>query len=83
MRKVLWVIVIILAVVVIGLLVYTYVVPKFNSENRQIDHWISVNNLNKYGDAANTAYSNGKPCQNTLDCYDYIKKMHSDKPWGK
>ena len=83
MRKVLWVIVIILAVVVIGLLVYTYVVPKFNSENRQIGAWISTNNLNKYGDPANTAYSNGKPCNNTLACYDYIKKMHPDKPWSK
>jgi hypothetical protein len=83
MRKVLWIIVIILAVVVIGLLVYSDVVPKLNSENRQIDRWISTKNLNKYGDPANTAYSNGKPCDTTSACYDYIKKMHPDKPWEK
>jgi len=83
MRKTLWVILIVLVVVVIGILGYTYLLPKFNKENRQIDTWISANSLNKYGDLKNTAYSNGKPCDTALACYDYIKKMHPDKPWEK
>jgi len=83
MRKTLWVILIVLAVVVIGLVGYTYLLPKLNKENRQIDIWISKSNLNKYGDMKNTVYSNGKPCDTTLSCYDYIKKMHPDKPWEK
>ncbi len=83
MRKTLWIILIILGLVVVGLLGYSYLLPKFNKENRQIDVWISKNDLNKYGDAANTSYSNGKPCNTTLACFDYIKKMHPDKPWEK
>ena len=83
MRKILIIILIILGLAVVGLLGYSYLLPKLNSENRQIGAWISTNHLNKYGDPANTAYSNGKPCNNTLACYDYIKKMHPDKPWEK
>ncbi len=83
MRKVLIIILVILILGALGVAGYLYLGPKFNTENRQIDTWISVNNLNKYGDPENTAYSNGKPCDTTLTCYDYIKKMHPDKPWRK
>ena len=83
MRKTLWIILIILAVVVLGLVGYFYLAPKMSGENRQIDAWIVTNNLNKYGDLENTAYSNGEPCDTALACYDYIKKMHPDKPWEK
>jgi Tfp pilus assembly protein PilV len=83
MRKVFIIIAIVLVAVVLGLIGYLYLAPKFNAENRQIDSWISANNLNKYGDPENTAYSAGKPCDTTLSCYDYIKKMHPDKPWEK
>ena len=83
MRKVLIIIGICLAIIVLGMAVYFYIIPKFNGENRQIDQWISANNLNSYGDPANTAYSAGAPCDSTLACYDYIKKTHPDKPWEK
>lgn len=83
MRKIMLIVLTIIVVIGLGLAVYIYVLPKLNSENRQIDRWISTNSLNSYGDPANTAYSNGKPCSTTLDCYDYIKKMNPDKPWGK
>lgn len=83
MRKVLIIIGICLAVVALGLAVYLYIIPSLSLQNRQINTWIKDNNLNKYGDLKNTAYSNGKPCDTTLSCYDYIKKMHPDKPWGK
>jgi len=83
MRKVLSIILGILIIVGIGLGIYLYVAPKLGKENRQIDDWIVTNNLNQYGDPANTAYSNVRPCKNALDCYDYIKKMHPDKPWTK
>jgi len=83
MRKILIIVLILLAIGAIGLAVYLYVVPKFSQENRQIDTWISENNLNHYGDLENTVYSNEKPCSTTLSCYDYIKKMNPDKPWEK
>lgn len=83
MRKGLIIFVTILAVVVAGLAVYIYVVPQLNAENRQINAWISANNLNKYGDPANMAYSNDKPICSTCSRYDYIKKMHPDQPWAK
>jgi len=83
MRKVLLMIFGAIIVVSLGLGIYYYVWPKLTQENRQIDTWIKDNNLNSYGDAQNTVYSNGKPCNTNLACYDYIKKMHSDKPWEK
>lgn len=83
MRKVLVIILIVFGIVAVGLVAYFYLVPKLSSENHAINAWISANNLNKYGDPANTAYSAGKPCETTLACYDYIKKMHPDKPWEK
>jgi len=83
MRKTLMIIGLVLGIVALGLAFYLYLVPKFKAENRQIDSWISANHLNKYGDPQNTAYSNGQPCKTTRDCYDYIKKMHPDKPWEK
>lgn len=83
MRKVLIIIGICVAIIVMVLVIYLYLIPRINPENRQINAWISTNNLNKYGDGQNTAYSNGVPCDTTLACYDYIKKMHPDKPWEK
>ena len=83
MKKVLGLIVVILIVAILGYLAYLFILPQFNKENRRINNWISQNNLNKYGDASNTAYSSGAPCANTLECFDYIKKMHPDKPWEK
>lgn len=83
MRKVL--IIILIAVALIGIIVfgYFYAFPNLSSENRAINSWIKENNLNQYGDASNTVYSNGKPCSTTLTCFDYIKKMHPEKPWSK
>lgn len=83
MRKSLNILIVILIIVLLGLTLYFYILPKFGSENRRIDSWIKANHLNKYGDPKNTAYSNGKPCDNTLDCYNYIKKTYPDKPWEK
>lgn len=83
MRKTLLIILGVLIVLALGVGFYMYIGPKLNKENRQIDTWISANNLNQYGDESNTAYSAGKPCKTTLACYDYIKKMHPDKPWEK
>ena len=88
MRKTLVIILIILGLITVGLLTYTYVVPKLNGENRRIDAWISESGLNKYGDPENTAYSGGTPLFNEMtgertDRYEYIKKMHPDKPWEK
>lgn len=83
MRKVLIVVLILVVLVGIGFFAYQYVVPSFNAENRSINSWIKENNLNEFGDAQNTAYSNKKPCDSNLDCFDYIKKMHPDKPWEK
>lgn len=83
MRKVLLIILLVIVLVGLGLVGYFYVAPWLNSENRRIDRWISANNLNEYGDPQNTAYSNDAPCDTALACYDYIKKMHPDKPWDK
>ena len=83
MRKVLIIVMIILALGVVGVLTKIYVLPKFNKENRQIDTWLETNNLNKYGDPQNTAYSNGSPVCSTCDRYEYIKNTYSDKPWEK
>lgn len=83
MRKILFTILIILGIAALGWGTYNFLGPKLNKENRQIEAWISANNLNQYGDPQNTVYSNDKPCNTTLACYDYIKKMHPDKPWGK
>jgi len=83
MRKSLLIILGILIVAGIGIGLYLYVTPKLSRENRQIDQWITENNLNQYGDSQNTVYSNGKPCDNTLDCYKYIKTKNPDKPWEK
>jgi hypothetical protein len=70
---------------VLGILTYVYVGPQFTKENRQIDAWIAKNDLNHYGDTQNTAYSNSNPVDSNLpsDRYEYIKKMHPDKPWTK
>ena len=85
MRKFLLVFLVLVILGVIGLGGYIYLGPKFNSENRQIDKWISENNLNKYGDSQSTGYSNGNPVDSILpsDRYEYIKKTHTDKPWAK
>ncbi|MGA2666525.1 MAG: hypothetical protein ABSE91_00335 [Patescibacteria group bacterium] len=76
---------IILTLGIIGMVVYTYVGPKLNKEDRQIDTWIAKNDLNPYGDPLNTVYSNGKPVKNNnpQTRYDFIIKMHPDKPWEK
>ncbi len=81
MRKVLLIIlgVIVLGVIVVG--AWLYVIPNLSKENRQIKSWISENNFNDYGDPLNTVYSNGKPCDNTLDCFQYIKAKNPEKPW--
>ena len=83
MRKILLVLLVLVILGVIGVGGYIYLGPKFSKENRQIDQWITENNLNQYGDSQNTVYSNGKPCDNTLDCYKYIKTKNPDKPWKK
>lgn len=83
MKKALLVILGIVVLAFLGLGGYLFVAPGLNKENRQIDQWIAANNLNQYGDPQNTAYSNKKPCSTTIACYDFVKKMHPDKPWIK
>lgn len=88
MRKVLFIIFIVVALGAAIFAGYKFLGEKFNPENRRIEAWISTNNLNQYGDPENTAYSGGTPLFNEttgqrIDRYDYIKKMHPDKPWEK
>ncbi len=83
MKKVLIVILISVVLVGIGIFVYQYITPGFSAENRAINSWIKENNLNEYGDAQDKAYSNERPCNTDLECFDYIKNMHPDKPWTK
>ena len=57
-----------------------------NSEKAQIEAWIKANDLNQYGDSADTVYAGGTPLFNertggSIDRYDYISIRHPDKPW--
>jgi hypothetical protein len=82
---VLKVILVVVVLIFIGFGASLFVWPSWQKENRQIDTWISKNDLNSYGDRQNTAYSNGNPIESSLpaDRYEYIKKMHPDHPWTK
>ena len=55
-------------------------------EISRIDKWIKNNDLNKYGDPADTFYIGGTPLFNEatgekISRFDYIVKQHSDQPW--
>ncbi|MDD5290706.1 MAG: hypothetical protein PHZ04_01180 [Patescibacteria group bacterium] len=50
-------------------------------QKEKIDIWIEKNNLNRYGDPAETIYAGGTPLFNeatgeSVDRYDYILKNH-------
>jgi len=52
-------------------------------QKQKIDSWIEENNLNRYGDPADTMYIGGTPLFNeatgeNIDRYDYILGKHSD-----
>ena len=58
------------------------------SEKKAIDQWIVENQLNQYGDPADTVYAGGSPLFDettgrTIDRYEYILKNHPDRPWRK
>jgi hypothetical protein len=58
------------------------------SEKKAIDQWIVENQLNQYGDPADTVYAGGTPLFDettgkTIDRYEYILKNHPDRPWRK
>lgn len=57
-----------------------------DQEKKQIDEWITGQNLNEYGDPKDTVYTGGTPLfdestGNSIDRYDYIRQKHPDKPW--
>ena len=57
-------------------------------EKEKIDAWIKANNLNDYGDPADTAYTGGTPLFNeatgeSIDKYEYIINKFPDKPWNR
>lgn len=59
-----------------------------DEEKKQIDQWIIDNDLNRYGDRKDTAYTGGTPLFDEItgkyqDLYDYIIKKHPDRPWKK
>ncbi|MDD5031788.1 MAG: hypothetical protein PHR36_01955 [Patescibacteria group bacterium] len=50
-------------------------------QKEKIDNWLEKNNLNRYGDPAETMYAGGTPLFNeatgeSVDRYDYILKNH-------
>lgn len=88
-----WLIILVIAVL-LGLLAAFIISKPANgpedttplSERVQIDMWIGANNLNQYGDSADTVYAGGTPLFNEFtgertDRYDYILRTHPDKPW--
>ncbi|MEK7627568.1 MAG: hypothetical protein AAB397_03220 [Patescibacteria group bacterium] len=55
-------------------------------EINRIEKWIKNNDLNKYGDPADSFYIGGTPLFNeatgeTMSRFDYIAKQHPDRPW--
>jgi len=84
--------IIIISVIVLVLLVGIIwaLLPRGISEQekREIDEWIEKNNLNEFGDPADTMYLGGTPLFDvttgeTIDRYDYILKNNPDRPWRK
>ncbi|NMC51127.1 hypothetical protein GYA54_00130 [Candidatus Kuenenbacteria bacterium] len=58
------------------------------SEKAKIEKWIVDNNLNEYGEPADTLYAGGTPLFNEatgqkMERYEYIIKNHPDRPWNK
>jgi len=52
-------------------------------QKEKIDKWLEENNLNRYGDPAETMYAGGTPLSNettgeSVDRYDYILKNHPE-----
>jgi hypothetical protein len=57
-------------------------------ERLQIEEWITRNRLNQYGDPADTLYAGGSPLMDEttgklMTRYEYLLKMHPDRPWRK
>lgn len=55
-------------------------------EINRIEKWIKANDLNEYGDPADTFYSGGTPLFSEttgekMNRFDYIAKQHPDRPW--
>lgn len=58
------------------------------SEKARIEKWLVDNQLNEYGDPADTLYAGGTPLFDkatgkTMDKYEYILRQHPSKPWEK
>ena len=58
------------------------------TEKTKIQGWIKTNNLDRYGDPADTIYAGGTPLldektQKITDLYDYILRRHPNRPWLK
>lgn len=56
-------------------------------EKEKIKQWIIDENLNSYGDNKGTMYIGGTPLFDEStgkykDLYEYILKMHPDRPWN-
>lgn len=58
-----------------------------DAEKARIDAWIVANNLNQYGDSADTMYLGGTPLFNertgeVTDRYVYIVSKNANRPWN-
>lgn len=58
----------------------------FEEEKKKIDEWLSVNNLNEFGDSKETMYTGGTPLFDEatgtlLDRYEYLIKKFPHQPW--
>lgn len=56
------------------------------AEQKEIDTWITENNLNQFGDPKETMYAGGSPLFHEgsgtrINRYVYIKQKHPDLPW--
>ncbi len=59
-----------------------------DTEKAKIEAWIMENDLNQYGDPKDIMYMGGTPLFDettgrSIDRYEYILKMHPDRPWLK
>ena len=58
------------------------------NEKAKIEKWIVDEQLNEYGEPADTLYAGGTPLFDEatgekIDRYEYIKRNHPDEPWNK
>lgn len=57
-------------------------------ERLQIEEWITKQRLNQYGEPPDTLYEGGSPLMDEatgkiMTRYEYLLKMHPDRPWRR